>query len=363
VPVRWREFLDFLNTAPLFSLPRVAFLLSLVALFALCCAGTQNGLDLAAGWRALLAIRGAQVGDPVDLPRAPYADAVFAGRLDDPKISEASGLALSRRRADLLWTLNDGARKPRIYALGTDGSDRGRVRVEGADPVDWEALAAFDWEGRSYLAVADAGDNFSWRRDVELLVIEEPPLEGERFPRGATARVAWRLRFRFEDGPRDCEAMAVDPATLRALLLSKRTEPPVLYELPLLPGDAGGEGPEKGEQPELLVARRLGEVPGIPPPTHADVEESRWLGRYRAMPTGLDISPDGARAAVVTYKDAYLFTRAPGENWAAAFARPPERIPLPPMPQAEAIAFAADGRTLFVTSEKRPAPLFRLDWR
>jgi len=33
------------------------------------------------------------------------------------------------------------------------------------------------------------------------------------------------------------------------------------------------------------------------------------------------------------------------------------------MRQAEAIAFAADGRSLFVTSEQRPAPLFRLDWR
>ena len=338
-------------------------LLPLVACFALSCAGGEGGRDFAAGWRGLLAIRGAELGDPVELPRARYADTVFAGRLADPKISEASGLALSRRRDDLLWALNDGARKPRLYALGTDGSDRGRVRVEGAESVDWEDLAAFDWEGRSYLAVADTGDNLSWRRSALLLVIEEPRLAGERFSSGATARVAWRFRFRFEDGPRDCEAMAVDPEQPRALLLSKRTEPPVLYELPLLPGEPGADGPDPGGRPAPRVARRLGEVPGIPPPTRADVEEARWLGRYRAMPTGLDISRDGTLAAVVTYKDAYLFTRADGEGWAAAFGRRPERIPLPPMPQAEAIAFAADGRALFVTSEKRPAPLFRLDWR
>jgi hypothetical protein len=157
--------------------------------------------------------------------------------------------------------------------------------------------------------------------------------------------------------------MAVDPERPRVLLLSKRTEPPVLYELSLLPGEPGGDGREEDGGPALRVARRLGEVPGIPPPTLADVAESRWLGRYRAMPTGLDISRDGTLAAVVTYKDAYLFAREDGEGWAAAFGRPPERIPLPPMPQAEAIAFAADGRTLFVTSERRPAPLFRLDWR
>jgi hypothetical protein len=334
----------------------------LVACFAIGCAGGEHGRDLAAGWRGLLAIRGAALGDPVELPRAPYAGAVFVGLLADPKIAEASGLALSRRRDDLLWTLNDGARKPQLYALGTDGSDRGRVRVEGAEPVDWEALAAFEWEGRPYLAVADTGDNFSWRRSAELLVIEEPQPEGERFPSGTAVRVAWSFRFRFEDGPRDCEALAVDPEQPRALLLSKRTEPPVLYALPLLPDEPGG-GPEASGRPALRVARRLGEVPSIPPPTRADVEEARWLGRYRAMPTGLDVSRDGERAAVVTYKDAYLFTRADGEDWAAAFARPPERIPLPPLRQAEAIAFAADGRSLFVTSEQRPAPLFRLDWQ
>lgn len=341
----------------------VARLLLVVAFFALGCAAGESGRDFAAGWRGLLAIRGAEVGDPVELPRAAYADAVFAGRLAAPKLSEASGLAPSRHRDDLLWALNDGGKKPRLYALGTDGSDRGFVLLEGTHGVDWEDLASFEWQGRSYLAVADTGDNFSWRRSVELLVIEEPRLAEERFPRGATTRVAWRFRFRFEDGPRDCEALAVDPEQPRALLLSKRTEPPVLYELPLLPGEPGGDVPKEGGRPALRVARRLGDVPGIPPPTRADVEEARWLGRYRAMPTGLDISRDGALAAVVTYKDAYLFARANGESWAAAFGRRPERIPLPPMRQAEAIAFGSDGRTLFATSERRPSPLFRFDWR
>jgi hypothetical protein len=31
------------------------------------------------------------------------------------------------------------------------------------------------------------------------------------------------------------------------------------------------------------------------------------------------------------------------------------------MRQAEALAFSRDGRSLFVTTERRPAPLFRLD--
>jgi hypothetical protein len=335
------------------GVPLVALSLLAAALVAAGCAGR----NLAAGWRGLLAIRGAPLGDPVELPRAPYADARYAGLAGDPKLSEASGLAPSRRRDDLLWLHNDSGQRPRLYAIAPDGSDRGRVLVEGVDPVDWEDLASFTWQGTPYLLVADTGDNWSWRESVELQVIREPQLSEARFPRGAHASVAWRIRFRFEDGPRDCEAVAVDPEGPRVLLLSKRTEPPVLYELSLLPDGPGADGAGA-----LRSARRLGEVPGIPPPTQSDVEELGWLGRYAAMPTGLDISPDGRLAAVLSYREAYLFERAPGESWAIAFARRPLRIPLPPLRQGEAIAFAADGRTLFVTGEKRPTPLFRVDW-
>jgi len=341
----------------------VALRATLAACLALGCAGGAGGRDLAAGWRGLLGIRGAAIGEHMALPRADYADATLVGWLANPKLSETSGLAPSRILDDQLWALNDSGKKPRLYALGTDGSDRGFVLVEGVDAVDWEDLASFEWQGHSYLVVADTGDNFSWRRSVELLLIPEPRLAGERFPPGATVGVARRIRFRFEDGPRDCEAVAVDVAGRRALLLSKRTEPPVLYELPLPLGERADTEAEDAGAPAVQVARRLGQVPGIPPPTRDDVEQSRWLGRYRSMPTGLALSWDGALAAVVTYKDAYLFAREPDEPWAAALARAPARIPLPRMRQAEAIAFAAHSRGLFVTSEKRPAPLFRLDWR
>jgi hypothetical protein len=322
---------------------------------AFACAQGGSGRDLAAGWRGLLAIRGARLGEPERLPRAPYADAVFAGRVETRKLVESSGLALSRRNDDLLWSHNDSGRKPRLFAFGFDGRDRGAVLVNAPQAVDWESLASFEKDGRAFLVVADTGDNMSWRRSAELLVIEEPLLSGERFAADATAQVAWRIPFRFEDGPRDCEALAIDPATNRALLLSKRTERPALYELSL---EADTES-----DPEMRIARRLGDVRGIPPPTRSDVEERRWLGRYASMPTGLDISADGRYAAVVTYKDAYLFARHAGEAWEAAFGRPPQRIPLPPLPQAEGVAFGPDRRGLFVTSEKRPTPLFRFDWR
>ncbi|MBW2287423.1 MAG: hypothetical protein JRG80_08310 [Deltaproteobacteria bacterium] len=313
-----------------------------------------SGRDLAAGWRALLAIRGAALGEEIALPRADYANAKLAGSIASPKLTETSGLAISRRRDDLLWAINDSGTPPRLHALGVDGADLGFATIEGVDAVDWEDLASFELDGRSYLLIADTGDNLSWRKRSLLLVVEEPELTGDALPAGSVSKPAWRIPFRFEDGPRDCEAVAVDSERMRVLLISKRTEPPGLYQLPLLPSD-----PAMGNTAGL-VARRIGDVPGIPPPTRSDVEAARWLGRYFAMPTAFDISPDGRLAVVLTYREAYLYARSADEPWAKALGRPPQRIDLPALAQAEAIAFARDGRTIFVTSEGLGAPLFKL---
>ena len=55
---------------------------------------------------------------------------------------------------------------------------------------------------------------------------------------------------------------------------------------------------------------------------------------------------------------AFLFRRASGASWAEAFAAVPERIPVPPLPQGEAIGW--DDKGLLVTSEGAHAPLFRI---
>lgn len=323
----------------------------------LACAGDDGGRDLAAGLRGLRSIRGAALGEEVVLPSADYADAALAGSIASPKLTETSGLAISQRRDDLLWAINDSGGGPRLHALGVDGADRGFVTIEGVNAVDWEDLASFELDGRSYLLIADTGDNLSWRKQSMLLVVAEPELAGDALAPGSVAEPAWRIPFHFEDGPHDCEAVAVDRERARVLLIAKRAEPPGLYELPLRPqavpqpASANATG---------LTARRIGDVPGIPPPTRSDVAAARWLGRYFAMPTAFDISADGRLAVILTYREAYLYRRAAGDDWAKALGRQPLRIDLPAMAQAEGIAFGRDGHTLFVTSEGVGAPLYRL---
>lgn len=281
---------------------------------------------------------------------APFILEPGYGRIEDPLLSEASGLAVSRGSDERLWTVNDSGGEAALYLLNDRGNYLGRVRVTGASNFDWEELATFDYEGRPHLLIADTGDNPSQRPSVTLYIVEEPVFDGPRPPLNARVPVRWTQEFVYEDGPRDCESVAVDPDSGKVLLISKRTDPPALYELPLGPEHAG----------KRLVAKRIANVAGLPMPKDKEKLPDNRFGKFSFQNTAFDISADGRSAAVLTYGATWLFERNFDEDWASAFSRNPKLVATPFMLQAEAIAFTPDGRSLFVTSEGTPAPFMRL---
>ncbi|MGD8242184.1 MAG: hypothetical protein PVF59_05135 [Desulfobacterales bacterium] len=297
---------------------------------------------LLSGCRALNAPEGTK-------PERPVFDIRQTGSVRNPALIEASGMAHARREPGLLWMVNDGGHPAELFAVGTDGRDEAQVEVEGAVNTDWEDLAGFELGGRAFILIADVGDNHAVRDSVDIYVVAEPARQASgRFP--SRIAIAWQFRFRYEDGPRDCEAAGVDPHAEQILLITKRTTPPQIYALPLRP--AAGL---------VATARRVGEVPWIPPPTDADlIADPRW-GAIKSQPTALDIRSDNRLAAVLTYKDAYLFPRATGETWPAALGREPLTVRLPPLKQKETAAFDPKGRKINVSTEQRPTPLLEVD--
>ncbi|MGD8610939.1 MAG: hypothetical protein PVJ44_02475 [Desulfobacterales bacterium] len=255
------------------------------------------------------------------------------GQLENPRLNEVSGLAASSLYPGLLWAVNDGGDDPLLYAVGSDGADLGTFRVEGAVNFDWEALASFRLQGSAYLLIADVGDNWEQRQTVTIYVVEEPSITATGLGSDAAVPIAWQIHFIYEDGPQDCEAAAVDPATQSVLLLTKRGMSPMLYEIPLRPAAAATP----------LVARRLVSVPHF-----------NW-------PTGMDLSPDGLAAVVLTYNHAYLFRRRPGDKWSEAFQKKPRRLRFETLMQQEAACFGFYGKSVWVTSERSPTPLVRIE--
>ena len=288
-----------------------------------------------------------------ELRQAPYGAPVFLGNIGNQSISEASGLAPSILHKGVLWAMNDGGHKPYLFAISHQGGTIGYFNLSWSENIDWEDLGSFFLDGKAYLLVADVGDNDANRPFCTLYIVEEPPLSKLTSQIYFSRRPAIKIRFRYEDGPKDCEAVAVDERGRKILLLTKRTVPLILYELPF----------EFKKDNRIKTARKIAEVASIQPPTTTEFFFN--YSQYRSQPTSMDIAPNGSAVAVLTYEHGYLFVRKPNEHWEITFSRQPLLINLAHAEtgrlfQREALCFARDGKSIFITSEGNNAPLYQL---
>lgn len=245
-------------------------------------------------------------------PPAPGSGGSAFGQVPAP-VREVSGLAVSRRDSRIYWAHEDSYTSPVLHAFEADGRARGSLRVAGAENIDWEDVASFTLDGRAWLLIADVGDNQGVRTNCSLLVVAEPDPAELSPDRELVATVAWRVPVSYADGPRDCEAVAVDAREGRVYLLAKRVTPHGLYVLPLR--EASGGAP-------VGPAERVGELTGFPA-----AEGSRRMlpvpsGAYRAQPTGMDFAADGSAAVITTYGEVLLYPKNDDESWARALSRP-----------------------------------------
>lgn len=253
--------------------------------------------------------------------------------LANQAIDESSGLACSHRQEGVLWTHNDSGDAARLYAFDLQGHDLGSCVLKDVIAYDWEDMASFVYQGKPYLLVGDTGNNGLSAEVHILYVIEEPAIAPDRGLTVDSVSVARTIYLAFEgDAYRDCEALAVDPTDRTILLVTKERDGPCsAFALAWPANDAK----------RVWIAKRIGELK-IP----------------RA--TAMDVSPDGRRAVVLTYGNAYEYTRKEGEGWAKAFVRPPREIRIPKRIQGESICYASDGKTLYLTSEDLPTPLIEV---
>lgn len=159
---------------------------------------------------------GAEPGEPVD--------STVVSRIDDVRITESSGLAVSTKHQDLAYTINDSGSTATVFAIRISTGDvvgTTTVRHPTFTWLDTEALALRD----GTLWVADTGDNFAQRDDAALYALDEPgPGKHTVVPR--------RYAVTYEDGPQNIEAIAVPPKSGRILLMSKLSTGGLVHRLP-----------------------------------------------------------------------------------------------------------------------------------
>jgi hypothetical protein len=78
--------------------------------------------------------------------------------------------------------------------------------------------------------------------------------------------------------------------------------------------------------------------------------------------TGGDISPDGKRIVLCDYLDGYELILPDGDSaFDDIWKQKPIEIDLGERDTGEAVAYSADGRSIFATTEGKNAPIIELD--
>lgn len=277
---------------------------------------------------------------------AGYAPGTTACHLADDRITEASGLVASIRQTGVLFTHNDSGDSARIFAVGTDCATRATYVLPGVDATDWEDIARGPGP---VLWLGDIGDNDAERASIVVHRVAEPhaPAASAAPPTIALDSTAFALRY--PDGAHDAEALLADPRDGRLYVVTKTYDGHCgVYAAPL----------------PLTDGATLTKVAALVIPPSVGGTSLPSLAGDLAV-TGGDISPDGSRVVLRTYAAAFeatIASSATGPRLHSAYASgsPGARVDLPAEEQGEAIAYARDGRSLWLTSEGVHPPLDHL---
>lgn len=241
------------------------------------------------------------------------ADPDVVSRISDARIVESSGLVMSREDDDLAYTINDSGSESLVFAVDiTTGATVGTLAV-GAGLLDTEALSI---DGDGMLWIADTGDNAGARTDVALYSVAEPGRAN------VTNADVTRFPLTYPDGPRDVEALAVNPQNGDKFLLTK-----------------GLMGGEVYAVPDELTADKANRVKAL------DASVSSVI-------TDASFTPDGAYVIARNYFEAYVLDAKTWEEVAT--------IALPPVQQGETLAVEPSGDSFLVGSEGASSPLIRI---
>ncbi|HEY7635942.1 MAG TPA: hypothetical protein VH763_10380 [Gemmatimonadales bacterium] len=272
-----------------------------------------------------LLLWGEIAGAQSDWHEVPAGNAHRSGSFANPKLSESSGVAVSRKYPGVLWSINDSGNPAWLFATDTLGRDRGIFAVSGATNFDWEAISLARCGSADCIYLGDTGDNRGQRTSVRLYRVPEP-LPKAAGGREASTAPAEHLEVRYPDGPHDVEAIYADQAGNCYLITKGERGSVTLYQVP---GSAWKVG--------HAVAKPLGGLP----------IQTAWLGGK--LVTDAALAPDGQRVAVRTYQTVFLFRRSPDGRLLPERGRPACSVAKVDV-QGEGVAWL-DPQTLVLTSE------------
>ena len=244
------------------------------------------------------------------------------GKLLAPELNEISGLIASDLNPGSFWMHNDSGDKSRLFLVDSIGQLLQTVNLEGIVAIDMEDIAKVELQGRTYIVLADIGDNRGVRSSIKLYKFEEPKWDTTSKKQIELAKENIEVITLNYDGPaRDAEAIFIDPISKNFYLISKREFQSALYTANIFNG-------VKQHQLKKLLSFPFTFV------------------------TAADISPTGNAILIKNLTQVYFFPRDPKEKVEQSLSKPFRNMQYEPEPQGEAISFSKDGKSFFTVSER-----------
>lgn len=248
-----------------------------------------------------------------------FESGILIRSIENPVLEEMSGLAFSKNHPDKFYTHTDSGGEATVYVLDSLGNEIGKIVLKDTENRDWEDIAVGPGpDGKSYVYVAEIGDNAGVHKSVKIYRFLEPSTIEKKITVKPEV-----LKFTYPEGAMDAESLFVDPLSGDLFIVSKRDKKNTVF---CLKSDDFGK--------KEVVATAVGKLPFT-------------------SATAADISQDGSKILIKNYFKIYYWDRKQGETVADALSRSPKELPYVPEPQGEAIGFQPDGKAYYTISEKR----------
>lgn len=227
-----------------------------------------------------------------DRYRAEPSRRIGLGPVGEP-VTEASGLAESRRSPGTFYTHDDSGGNAEVFVLADDGSVAAVQPLAGVVNRDWEDIALGPGRKGGLIYIGEIGDNGGSRSSITVYRIPEPEVAGLSEGTVLPAVVPDFVDLEYPDGARDAEALLVDPLTGDIYVITKREARSRVYRV---------RSPEfRGESRTLEFVGELG------------------FGGVVAA----DVCPDGQTVLVKTYPEVFAYISDAGVEDALAGAPVP----------------------------------------
>jgi hypothetical protein len=268
-------------------------------------------------------------------------------KIQSEQLDEVSGMVISD---SMIWVHNDSGDSASIYAISKEGVYLGKADIKQAYARDWEEMSSFEIEieqpqtdtpgppaKKRFLLIGDIGDNHERKESLELYVIPEPSK-----PEDIDLSYSFTIQYD-QIGPKDAEAMFVDPTSNELIIYTKGREGTTYWlKAPL---------PTEKTTIKMSVFHQKQNY-DVPPTTRRQMAK---------LITSADISPDGRWIVTRDYLTAKMYYHPEGQDIATTVTQTPCHIPLPLQEQGETIAFAPDGKSLWTLSEGQKPILYQIE--